>query len=216
MADNYQFLDAYSSVKTASAKDVAGTYQPIVQINSALGAIPVTLNNTSVLTIPQGSILMVGTYGEDAPHTSADRGIFTLGVRNDTISSITSADLDYSPISVGPVGEVIVADSPMTKWFQTQTSVMYGVSVQALAPQGASVFTYITGVQVANDSATFARIKFTGGLGSVLAWTVAPANGGSNIVFKTPLKTGENSGFSASINGVSSVYISAQGFISKT
>ncbi len=139
-----------------------------------------------------------------------------LGVRNDTVSSLTSASGDYSPVAVGPVGEVLVANSPITAWWNTQTSVMYGTSVQAIAPQGTSVFTYVTGIQVANDSAAFSRVKITGGLGSVLAWTVAPGLGGSNIIFVNPIKTGENSGVSASINGVSSVYISMQGFTSKT
>lgn len=171
--------------------------------------------NGSVITVWQTPSI-VGTYAEDAAHTTADKGVFVLGVRNDTMSSITSADGDYSPFAIGPTGEVISTNAPMTKWVQAQTSVMYGVSVQAIAAQGASIFTYITGVQVVNASANNAIVKFTGGLGSVLAWTTAPANGGSNVVFSNPLKTGENSGFSASISGVASVYLSAQGFISKT
>ncbi len=179
--------------------------------------------NGSVLSIPTSSTIaliqansIVGTYLEDNPHTSGDKGIFALNVRNDTMSSVTSADGDYGAMSIGPTGEVITANSPITKWFSAQTSVMYGTSVQAIAPQGTSVFTYISGVQVANNSGTFSLVKITGGLGSVLGWTVAPANGGSNIQFLNPIKTGENSGVSASINGVSSVYISMQGFISKT
>lgn len=219
---SYQFLDAYGSVLTAASNTVGGAHQPIVQVSSITGTLPVNITG-SVLTIPTGSVItisqatsIVGTYVEDAAHTTGDKGLFTLNVRNDNMSSVTSADGDYSPVVVGPIGETIVSNAPITKWFTTQTSVMYGTSVQALAPQGASVFTYITGIQVANDSATFSRVKFTGGLGSVLAWTVAPANGGSNINFINPLKTGENSGFSASINGVSSIYISAQGFTSKT
>ncbi len=173
-----------------------------------------TSSNASVITMIQAASI-AGTYLEDNAHTTADRGVFTLKVRNDTMSSITSADGDYSPLAVGPVGEAITANSPITKWWATQTSVMYGTSVQALAPQGSSVFTYISGVQIANDSATFSRVKITGGLGSVLAWTVAPGNGGSNITFINPIRTGENSGVSASISGVSSVYVTLQGFISK-
>ncbi len=195
--------------------------------------------NGSVITVPQpgsvsgvglfnvnhtgnGSIItvfanpsIVGTYSEDAAHTTADKGLFVLQVRNDTMSSITSADGDYSPQAVGPVGEVLTANSPITKWISGQNSVMYGTSVQVVAPQGASVFTYITGIQIANNSATASLVKFTGGLGSVLGWTIAPATGGSNIVFPNALKTGENSGVSASISGISSVYLTMEGFISK-
>lgn len=173
------------------------------------------IGSGSVVTLFSQSPSIVGTYAEDAPHTTADKGLFVMGVRNETLSSITSADGDYSPHVVGAAGEVVIANSPFTKWISGQTSVMYGPSVQAIAPQGASVFTYITGIQLANPSANNALVKFTGGLGSVLAWTMAPANGGSNIYFQNALKTGENSGFSASISGTGSVYLSAQGFIAK-
>lgn len=183
----------------------------------------VTGTNTLRVTIASDSTGAIGTrssivgaYSEDSGHATADVGVFTLGVRNDTMSSVTSADVDYSPFSVGPIGELIVGNAPITKWVQSQTSIMYGTSVQVLAAQGASVFTYITAVQIVNDCATMSRVKFTGGLGSVLGWTVAPASGGSNIVFPNGLKTGANSGFSASISGVSSVYLSIQGFISNT
>lgn len=234
---SYQFLDANSSILTADSNIVGGAHQPIVQVSSITGSLSInptsvsgvgvfninSVGNGSVLTIPTGSIITVaqatsiaGTYLEDSAHVSGDRGVFTLGVRNDTMSSVTSASGDYSQVTTGPVGEVIVANSPINQWFSAQTSVMYGTSVQAIAPQGASVFTYVTGIQVANDSATYSRVKITGGLGSVLAWTVAPGNGGSNINFINPLRTGENSGVSASISGVSSVYISLQGFTSKT
>ncbi len=171
--------------------------------------------NGSVITTFSNSPSIVGTYAEDSGHVTADKGIFMLGVRNDTMSSITSADLDYTPWTTGPVGEGITANSPITKWISGQTSVMYGTSVQAIAPQGDSVFTYITGLQLANPSANASLVKITGGLGSVLGWTIAPANGGSNIVFPNALKTGENSGISASISGVSSVYVTLEGFIAK-
>jgi len=77
---------------------------------------------------------------EDAAAATGDVGVATWGVRNDTMSSITSADGDYSARTVGPVGETLVANAPITKWISGQTSVMYGVSVQAIAAQGASIF----------------------------------------------------------------------------
>ncbi len=214
---------AWTTSVVGGVSILGGSVSPTPASVSGVGLFNVNVTgNGSILAVPTSSTIAIiqsasiaGTYTEDSAHTTADRGIFTLNVRNDTMSSITSADGDYSPMAVGPTGEVIFANAPITKWVSAQTSVMYGTSVQAIAPQGASVFTYITGMQVANDSATFSRVKITGGLGSVLAWTVAPANGGSNIVFANPIKTGENSGVSASINGVSSVYVSFQGFISK-
>lgn len=208
--------DNASVVTTQIAGSVMGVRTDLASV------ITVSTNVGSIITVPIGSVItiqqaqsIVGTYAEDAAHTTADKGLFVFQVRNDTMASITSADGDYSPIAGGPIGETIIANAPITKWITAQTSVMYGVSVQAIAAQGASVFTYVTGLQVANDSATFSRVKITGGLGSVLAWTVAPANGGSNIIFPNPLRGGDNSGISASISGISSVYISMQGFIAK-
>ncbi len=201
----------------------------IITLN--VGSVITVFKDSSILAVPVGSVLTIptsstiaiiqassiaGTYTEDSAHGTNDRGIFTLAVRNDTMSSITSADGDYSPQITGPVGEVITANSPITKWYSSQSSVMYGTSVQVVAAGGASVFNYLSGLQVANDSGTFSRVKITGGLGSVLAWTVAPASGGSNINFINPIRVGENMGISASISGVSSVYISMQGFTSKT
>lgn len=178
---------------------------------SVIGTVPVTQAGTWATSIVGAPVVI-----EDSGHgTGANPGLFNLAVRNDTLSSVTSADLDYSPYTVGPVGETIVANSPITKWVSGQTSIFSGVSVVAIAAQGASIFTYISGVQITNVGAAVSLVRFTGGLGSVLGWSVAPANGGSNIVFANPIKTGENSGFSASISAGGSVYLGVQGFISK-
>lgn len=180
----------------------------------AASVIAISTNVGSTIAVLQAPSI-VGTYAEDSAAASADKGLFVLGVRNELMPSITSADLDYSPIAVGPAGEVLTANSPITKWVSGQSSVMYGTSVQVIPVGGTSVFNYLTGLQIANDSGTYSRVKITGGLGSVMAWTVAPGNGGSNIVFPNPLRTGENSGISVSISGVSSVYVTMEGFTAK-
>lgn len=163
---------------------------------------------------------IVGTYAEDAAHTSGDAGLFVLGVRNDTMASVASADLDYTFQAVGPVGEVLVANSPITKWISGTASMLGGTPVTGslvpiIAAQGSSIFTYITSLQIANASANNAWITLLGGTNSVVGYTVAPANGGSNIYFPNALKTNANAIFSASISAVASVYVSAQGFIAK-
>lgn len=195
---------------------------------STMGVNPDGSINVSVIgtlsTTPIGSVItvwqspsIVGTYAEDAAHTTGDKGLFALSVRNDTMSSITSADGDYSPFTVGPVGEKLVANAPLTKWIQgtADLRVVLGASVTAIPAQGASIFTYITSTQVANFGPSSVIVTFAGGLGSILGYTIAPAGGGSNIVYMNALKTGANSAFSASINGTASVLVSAQGFIAK-
>lgn len=192
-------------------------------LQSSNASVIVTGNmNASVLalqgTLPWVIQSVVGTYAEDSAHTSGSSGLFMLGVRNDTMSSVTSTDLDYSPWTTGPVGEGIVANSPITAWVQANTSMMANVSVQALAAQGASVFTYVTGVQVTNVSPNNVYLTFTGGLGgksSVLGYAPAPANGGAVFTLPNAWKTGQNSGVSASVSGVASIFISLQGFTAK-
>ena len=187
----------------------------------------IAINAGSVVTIPVGSTLgywdkspsIVGTYAEDAAFTQNDKGLFVLGVRNDNMASVTSADLDYSQWAVGPIGENIVANAPITKWVQGSADLRglgsTGVSVVAIASGGSSVFTYITGVQVSNMGSASVLVTLASG-GSILGYTIAPAGGGSNITYRNALKTPANFGFAASISGVASVLVSAQGFVSRT
>ena len=194
-------------------------------ISTNIGSVITVWKDSSVLAVPVGSVItvfgqspsIVGTYAEDTAHATGDKGLFALQVRNDTMSSITSADGDYSPIASGPVGETITANAPITKWIRgtADLRVVLGASVTAIAAQGASIFTYITGVQVVNFGPSSVIVTLAGGLGSILGYTIAPAGGGSNIYYPNALKTGENSAFTASINGTASVLVSAQGFIAK-
>lgn len=181
--------------------------------------------DSSVLSVPVGSTIavlqapsVVGTYAEDAAHTSGEKGFFVMQVRNDTMASITSADGDYSPIAGGPVGETITANAPLTKWVQGTADLRgagsTGSSVIVIAAQGSSVFTYITGVQAVNLGSASVLVTLAAG-GSTLGYTIAPAGGGSNIVYPNALKTPANFGFAASISGVASVLVSAQGFVAK-
>lgn len=201
---------------------------------SIIGWVPIQPSNTSIITrwadssvlaVPVGSTVtvwqipsVVGTYAEDAAHTTGEKGVFTLAVRNDTLASVTSADRDYSQVAVGPVGETITANAPITKWIRgtADLRVVLGASVTAVAAQGASIFTYITSAQVLNFGPSSVIVTFAGGLGSILGYTIAPAGGGSNIVYPNALKTGENSAFTASISGTASVIVSAQGFIASS
>lgn len=178
---------------------------------------------SSILAVPMGSVItvfqapsIVGTYAEDAPSASGDKGFLVMGARNDTLASVTSADGDYSSHVVGPAGELISVNAPFTKWVQGVSSVFTATSQVALAKTAASVFTYITAVQVANMSANNVLVTFAGGTNSILGYTIAPANGGSNIVIPNGWKTAANQDFTASISGgTASVYVSAEGFIAK-
>lgn len=47
-------------------------------------------------------------FAEDSAHTSGDRGLFTLAVRNDVEGSMVSADGDYAPLQVDALGRLRV------------------------------------------------------------------------------------------------------------
>lgn len=207
------------SVVTVSQGSVITVLQSssIIAVNA--GSV-VSLSEGSVITVFQ-SPSIVGTYTEDAAHSSTSKGLFVLGVRNDTLASVTGADNDYSPFTVGPVGEQMAVNAPITKWVQGTADLRGGAaasggSVAVIAAQGSSIFTYVTAAQVANFGPSSVLVTFSGATSSVIGYTIAPAGGGSNIVFGgNALKTNANGVFSASVGGLSSVLVSAQGFISK-
>lgn len=193
----------------------------------------VNFQNSSIIAIQSGSVVslsvgstitvlqapsIVGTYAEDSASANLDKGLFILGVRNDTLASVTSADLDYGAMSIGPSGEVITSNSPLTKWVQGTADFRNGnagASIVVVAAQGTSVFTYITGVQIANMGSASVLVTLASA-GTTLGYTIAPAGGGSNIYYPNALKTLTNGPFAASISGIASVLISAQGFTSKS
>jgi hypothetical protein len=219
-----QVMGSVATLQGTNPWNVAGSVAAFVVGSASLITV---WKDSSILSVPVGSTIavlqgasIVGTYAEDAAHATGDKGLAVWGVRNDTLASVTSADGDYSPHIVGPVGELIVANSPITKWVQGTASMLGGTpvtggSVAVIAAQGASVFTYITGIQVMNASANNVWLRFDGATSSIVGFTVVPANGGSNIVLPNAWKTNANAAFTASISGVASVYLSAQGFISK-
>lgn len=182
--------------------------------DSSVLAIP---GNTSQISIwPAPSI--VGTYAEDTAHVVDSRGLFTLAIRNDTMASVTSATGDYSQYAVGPSGETVTANAPLTSWVRGTADLRGPVtvhSVTVIAAQGASVFTYVTGVQVVNFGPSSVIVTFSGATSSIVGYTIAPAGGGSNIYYPNALKTNQNAAFAASISGTASVLVSAQGFTAR-
>ncbi len=135
------------------------------------------------------------------------------------MASVSSADIDYSPVTVGVAGEMITANgATLTKWVQGTADFRAGntgASILVIANGTSSIFQYITGVQVANLGPSSVLVTLAAG-GSTLGYTIAPAGGGSNIYYANGLKTPGRFGLAASISGIASVLVSAQGFISKT
>ena len=226
-----------TSVMTNVITSIATAGQVMGSVATLQGTMPWTTNfqNSSILSVPVGSVItvptgsvivmqqapsIVGTYSVGGTYAAGNKAIATLGVRNDTLASIAATDAVYTLNTIGPAGELITANAPFTKWVSGTASMLGGVpltcSVTVVAAQGASIFTYITGVQIANLSASSVLVSFGGATSSYIGYTIAPPGGGSNIYFANGLKTSANAAFSASVSGTASIFVSAQGFISKT
>lgn len=135
-----------------------------------------------------GSI--AGTYLEDAAHVSGSAGLFSLGVRNDTVASFVSANLDYAPRALDSAGRTL------TKPFVAEEAVLRGhgsvngvASVQLLAAAGTGLKTYMTEFMVANTGSVATLVSFTDGDASIIGRTIAPATGGSNKTLSIPIVT---------------------------
>lgn len=216
------------SIMAVNATQPAGSLLSAIQVAGSVMAVRTDLASVIAITTAVGSTIaylqapsIVGTYAEDAAHTTADKGVFSLSVRNDTLSSVTSADGDYGAIALGPSGEAIVANSPITKWVRGNVSIMTaaGGSLIMIAAPGASIFTYLTGVQIGNFGLQSVVATIGGGLGSILGQYVVAAGAQVNPDFPNALRLGENSAVTASIGGAgattSSVFVGVQGFIAK-
>ena len=164
---------------------------------------------------------IAGGYAEGSASVVSGLGLQMLGLRNDTMSSVFGGDGTYVPPVYGPVGESIVANAPISKWVQGDTSIFAaGPSVSVFGAQSAGIYNYMTSAQVTNfgaNSVLGAWLSQSGATSSsIIGHFFAPASGGSNMLFPNAIKTGAGAALAASISGTANVYISAQGFISKT
>lgn len=178
------WLIGNSSVQTIQGTTPWVVGSVIATIQSSV-AVAVTNISASVLvsqnTNPWVIGSIVGTFSEDAGHTNGDRGLFVLGVRNDAVSSITTAETDYSPHVVDAVGRTIVKpfageQACIISYIGSVTS----GSVTLIQPSVIGSRSYITDFWIANTGSVTQLVTFQGGDTSILLNTIAPAGGGSN------------------------------------
>lgn len=186
-------------------------------ISGSVAARLTTSTNSSVIVVwPAPSI--VGTYQEDAAHTTADRGLFTLAVRNDTVASFAGANREYSAFATDSAGRTInkpfAAGEASIMISTSLVSAGTTASVAVFPAPGAGLRNYITDFNISNTSATTTIVRFGDRDRSVLAQTIAPGGGGSNHSYTTPvtsptanLATGVEILTSASV-----VYVTVSGF----
>lgn len=198
-----QSVSGTVNIGTGGPVSVTGTM-------SVLGTVPVTQS-----TIPWVMQSIVGTYAEDVASSANDKGLFTLGIRNDTMSSLVSADLDYTGWATDSAGRHLV--KPFVSEDATIISYVGSVvsgSVTLIQPSAIGKRGYITDYWVTNSGPTFQLITFQDGSTSVLGYAPAPATGGSNSPgINIPLKTAPSQDLTFKATGTSSVvYVTVKGY----
>lgn len=125
-------------------------------LNGALGSI----STISGGVVPGTAATNLGK-AEDAVHTSGDTGVAIWGVRSDAATTLTSADGDYSPIAVNPVGAVAAQVKPTgsVAWAFTQhrlASAAAGVNATNVKSGGGNLY----GIYAVNVAAAVRYLKF--------------------------------------------------------
>lgn len=105
MADNISITQG--SGTTIATESVAGVQHQLVKIEfGALDAGCTPVSTTNPLPVIQQN----AEKAEDAAHTTGDKGIMSLGVRNTTCTDLSAnnADGDYEPVQVNAQGALYV------------------------------------------------------------------------------------------------------------
>lgn len=103
-----------AGVQGASGTVSANTQRVVLATDVALPAGNNNIGDIDILSVIPGTGATNLGKAEDGGHTTGDVGVMALGVRNDANASLTSNDLDYSPVAVTPAGLIkIVQDAPV-------------------------------------------------------------------------------------------------------
>lgn len=147
------------------------------------GSVFAVLTNSSVSGIGLFNVNNVGVGS-----------VFT-GFRNDTLASVVGVDLTSRLAARDAAGRNI------TKPFAPDHASVNGIgsvngaaSVILMVAPGAGLKNYLTDFTVSNTGAATTLVRITAGGGSILAFTIAPTGGGSNMVgINTPISAPLNS-----------------------
>lgn len=162
-----------------------------------------------------GSVPVRGSTAADSGYSPGDRGNYILGVRNDTIASFVSANLDFTPIGLDSAGRILTTIAPEEARIEGYVSLTSTSVTTLVAAAGAGLRNYITDIWIANTGAAATLVTFSSGGGaSVLGYTIAPAGSGSNLPgLTTPIRTLANETFGIqAATATSTLYATVKGF----
>lgn len=114
---------------------------------------------------------------EDAGHSTGNVGVFSLGVRNDTMADVTDTDADYSQISTDLKGRVLTTNAPRARKLHQITTITSSTGETTVLTAAASTYHDVYGVMVTNTSATATEVHFKDDTGGTTRFTLSvPAN----------------------------------------
>jgi hypothetical protein len=138
--DSVPVTNANLDVALSTRLKPADTLTKVATVDTITNA--VTVGSVSTSVTPGTAAANLGK-AEDAVHGSGDTGVMSLGVRNDTLTVLTSANGDYSPIAVDQAGQTLARETPTTTIGTTLSGANATVTL-TLAAAGAGLFHYIT------------------------------------------------------------------------
>lgn len=97
-------------------------------------------------------------HAEDDLHVSADKGMFVLGVRNDTPTSLVDVDLDYTPIAVDEYGRVKTVPTLVT-FNVARIDTAAAAQSEVVAAQGGANKIYVVGYQIQAHGTTIGHFE---------------------------------------------------------
>lgn len=197
-------VNAYAWFRVRSTAFTSGQYvatalrgvyatEPIPAIQSHA----VTMTSTTITALSPGTAAANLGKAEDSAHVSADVGVMALAVRNDNaVGAPTSANGDYSYVSVDNNGAVFTRDRPST------VSVVTRVASSASNVTLAALNTARRALTIFNDSTSVLYLKM-GVTASTVSFTVKI---GPDEYYEIPGDyTGIVDGIWASANGAAQV-----------
>lgn len=217
-------VDVRSSVAVAIISgSIAATFTPPAN-QSVSGTVDVTFPTTqnvsgSVVgfqgTSPWVMQSIVGTYAEDAAHTTADKGLFILGIRNDAVASLVSADLEYVGGTHDAYGRTVIKPfAPEEGTIISYNGSVVSGSVTLIQASAIGKRNYITDFWIANTGAATALLTFQGGDTSVVGYAIVPTGGGiSSPGIAIPLKATASQDLAFKVSpSPSIIYLTVKGY----
>lgn len=202
MADNYQFIDANSSIITAGSSAIGSVHYPVVKITSVISV----QQSGTVISSISGNINIAGSVlAQNTVPSSLLVGASIIGAPPVSVTFPTNQNVSGSIFSISRI-----ATTPSVVQGTADLRVVQGGSVAILAAPGAGISNYVKHVQIANFGPSSVLVTIADNTTSILGYSIAPAGSGSN--YDCFYKAVANSPITASINGTASVLVSAQGF----